>query len=123
MRMDKTNALKDDLKKVIETVIQAYYCEADKNAAYPYAVFDFRLLSSDSFDNYILEIEGWDMYKSYSRIDSLFDRLENVLNGFKELNDERILKIYKSNRAHQKDENRDIKHVRLVCSMQVIERS
>lgn len=121
--MANTLIIRDALKDLIGAKATTYYVEAPEDAIYPYAVFDFGRTVSDGIDRYQLEINVWDEYKTYSRVDTLMDDIEKHIDREKIINEAGAIIIHKDNiRDHVPDENKAIKRTRSLFILDVTER-
>lgn len=121
--MTNTLIIRDALKDLIGAKATTYYVEAPEEAIYPYAVFDFSRTVSDGIDRYQLEINVWDEYKTYSRVDALMDDIEKHIDREKIINEACAMIIHKDGiRDHVPDENKAIKRTRSLFILDVTER-
>lgn len=115
--------MSQSLKQVIEELTGAYYEEAPEGIAYPYAVFSMRRISeSDGRQSYSLEINAWDQYAYYSRVENMMDALEKKLHQTNRLTEEYLIRIFKGARQNVPDQDKSIKRVREQFELYVYER-
>lgn len=105
------------------TDIPVFYERADKDAKYPYFVFECRRLSENSgIEQYVLEINGWDQHPTSSRIEAKMDELEKAVHTLKNNDKDRTIIIYKGQKNPVDDEDKSIKRCREQFEMHVCER-
>lgn len=115
--------MSQSLKQVIEELTGAYYEEAPEDTAYPYVVFSMRRISeSDGRQSYSLEINAWDQYAYYSRVENMMDALEKKLHQTNRLTEEYLIRIFKGARQNVPDQDKSIKRVREQFELYVYER-
>lgn len=112
------SSLADDIMEITG----AYKDFPHKDAAYPYAVFELDRIDSDSGDTYALEINVWDCYKSYNRVDSIAHALEHKLKGYVGNNPYRTFIIHKGTMKHILDEDKAIKRTQLQLTVMSYEK-
>ena len=118
-------ALKTTVQTMLEsgTDIPVFYERAEKDARYPYFVFECRRLSeSNGVEKYVLEVNGWDQALTSSRIETKMDDLEVAIHALKHSNTDRVIIIYKGSRGPVDDEDKSIRRCREQFEMQVCER-
>lgn len=117
--------IKDTVKYLMESLtdIPVFYQRADVETEYPFLVFEYRrLTTSDGRENYVLEVNAWDMHKTSSRIEAEMNSLENGLHKSVTNDKERTIVIYKDSIQPVDDENKEIKRIRAQFEMQIFER-
>lgn len=119
----KTN----DLLRKIESIIsnkkaKSYNEEADLSAEYPYSVFSLRVYDLGVPAIGTLEVNVWDSYKSYARVDDVMDDIEETVNDQVFADQDFILRMYKGQRNHIVDSDRNIKRVREQFEIRIAER-
>ena len=115
----------DTIKTILERVagIPVYKNEAPEDAVYPYVVFEARRLSATNFlENYLLEINVWDKYHTYSRVEHFIKKIEKGLDREYDLGKDGLIICYKGNSQPVPDENKQIKRMREQFDMIVVER-
>lgn len=76
-----------ELQSITQAVITdaghtAYADEAPDNATYPYVVYSINSFSyEDIRDDIILDIDIWDYYANYSRVEAMADAIEAAFEG------------------------------------------
>lgn len=107
----------------LKALTGGYSEEAPNNAAYPYNVFSVNRISEENgIQTYNLEINVWDDNQYYSRADSYMDDLEKKLHGINHLTEKILIQIWKGQRRHIPDQDKQIKRVREIFEMKVCER-
>lgn len=107
-----TKQIKDVIKELI-TGIDVYIDEAPLSAEYPYAVIELERINADTVSRHQLEVNVWDKYKTYSRVDKYADDIESCLDREKYINAAFSFVIHKDSlRGHIVDEDKEIKRVR-----------
>lgn len=115
--------MSQSLSQVLEELTGAYYEEAPKDTAYPYAVFSMRRISeSDGRQSYSLEINAWDQNAYYSRAENMMDALEKKLHQTNRLTEEYLIRTFKGARQNVPDQDKSIKRVREQFELYVYER-
>ncbi len=115
--------MSQSLKQVLEELTGAYYEEAPKDTAYPYAVFSMRRISeADGRQSYSLEINVWDQHAYYSRAENMMDALEKKLHRTNHLTGEYLIRIFKGARQNVPDPDKSIKRIREQFELYVYER-
>lgn len=117
--------LKNTVKTMLESVtdIPVFYERAEKDARYPYFVFECRRLSGgNGVEKYVLEVNGWDQASTSSRIEAKMDELEAAIHTLKHNNRDGVVIIYKGPKAPVDDEDKSIRRCREQFEMQVCER-
>lgn len=112
--MQPTLELKNLIKEVLaDNEYSVFTDEAPKDANYPYIVLEVTKGSSESYPFVgILEINAWDKHRTYSRVESIMDIVENKLrNQFFE-NDSVNFRTFDGDRQPLIDEDKSIKRVR-----------
>lgn len=118
--------LRDNLKERIQeaTGREAFYNEAEKDAEYPYYVFEVRRLQLEGcMEHCALEINAWDYHPTSSRIEAGMDALEHALHGLKALDMAHCIVLHKGERQPVADEDKAIKRIRAVFDLMVCGRS
>ncbi len=114
--------------------VKLRYKQAKKSDKFPYVVFDYDFISSqnESFDKFVLEIDGWDYVKNGStvRLERLMEQIDG--NGDIEnptgLNrktidtDGVIMQLDRDSRMTIPDSKEGIQHIRYTYSVTVFER-
>lgn len=82
---DKTKVLsvelRDSIKALIENAsgIPSHYRISEDTDAYPYSVFDLRIISTEvPQSHWILTVDVWDRYKTWSTVDYYSDMIRNI---------------------------------------------
>lgn len=108
------------LNKELEKLLDAYYLEAPKEAAYPYKVFEvIRASEREGMQTYNLEVNVWDQHAHYSRAEALMDALEQKLHRCNHTTNEFFIRIFRGQRQNVTDPDKSIKRVREQFEMQV----
>lgn len=109
--------------ELIKGYSDVYYIEAPETATYPYAVFEVRkTVVRDGIANYNLEINVWDKYKSWSRCETIADRIENALDREVIMTDTFNGRLYDGYKQHVDDPDKQIKRIQVTMDMIIAER-
>lgn len=107
--------LRDLIKSTLNTgaSVEYYPDEAPEGASYPYGVFEVTDSNAEDFPRVgFLEVNIWDYYSTWSRVDSILDKLEITLYN-QYFNDEHVaFRCFKGERQHVSDEDKNVKRVR-----------
>jgi len=96
--------------------------EATNGEQYPYAVITTsRLNVDDNISNWDLEINVWDKNKFYSRVETIADDIEKLLDFTQIKSDDNLLCIFKSQKSNVTDSDPAIKRVRLQFGLKIYE--
>lgn len=122
--ISKTLLLRDALKEVLEAAgVNAYPDEAPQNAKYPYVVFTNKVITNETPAACSLEVNVWDEYHTFSRVNDVMDKIEAEVSEMEFLTDQWILWIYKGQRDNPADENKKIKRCREQFVLKTAERN
>lgn len=107
-----------NLSDNIKELINAYSDTAPEDAIYPYSVFELRQISAeDDCQKYVLEVNVWDSYRTYSRVDLLANEIKKRLHKQIITNSDRCISSHLESNNHVIDEDKQIKRVRLQFSL------
>ena len=121
----RTNDLKYLVQTKLKTLTANVYFEiANEKALYPHIVFNFRRIDLGDLwrQDYILEVDIWDKQDSSLRVDDLADSVENILQAENLPQDNVLPTFYLIDRQNIPDENKEIKHRRVLFQIQNYER-
>ena len=122
MIIEWRNVIKNLFKEA--TKQDSYYQRADKEAKYPYSVFDIRRIGCDNgIGKYVLEVNCWDHYDTNSRVVTMMEDIEKAVHKQHIMTENGSMIIYKGNWDPVEDNDKDIKRVREQFEMQVVGRS
>ena len=118
--VSRTIEIRAMLKGIIEKCgCKAYYARANKNTAYPYAVFDFE--TTDISDNTKREIEVtidiWDKSDDSLTVEMLADKIIHSVNGKSLFPNGESLRIYGVRKRSLLDEDVALKRRQIECSV------
>lgn len=112
-----------DLRKELETLLEASYEEADQDTSYPYKVFSLKRISeNDGIQLYNLEVNVWDQHPYYSRAESIMDALDEKLHRCNQLSEKYFIRFFRGQRQPVPDQDKTIKRVREQFELRVYER-
>ena len=112
-----------DLRKELETILDAFYEDAKPDTPYPYRVFSLRRISeNDGMQLYNLEINVWDQHPYYSRAENIMDAIEAELHRCNSLSGTGLVRFFKGQRQTVPDQDKTIKRVREQFELHVYER-
>ena len=108
-----------NLRNLIKSVLndagdfEVYADEAPKTASYPYVVFEVSRNSAEDFPFVgYLEVNAWDKYKTYSRVDDVVDQIERKLR-FQYYDGSNVaFRCFNGDREHLPDTDESIKRTR-----------
>lgn len=109
----RTNDLKLLLQTKLKTIASnVYFEQAVDDAIFPHIVFSFRTidLGDLSRQDYILEVDVWDKGTDTTAIDTMVDRIENLLQAENLPQDNILPTFYLIDRKSVIDSDKDIKH-------------
>lgn len=113
--MTKTLYLRDLLLDTLKAY-NVYANEAPEDAQYPYAVIQLRPYNTDRMpQDGVLEINTWDSYKTYSRVDALMDNIEETIKDgqlFVDNEHHVSFRCFKGQRQIVEDSDKHIKRIR-----------
>lgn len=112
--MTGTLEIRDLIKSVLaDTSYEVYADEAPERANYPYIVFELSKSSAEAypFVGY-LEINAWDKYKTYSRVDTVMDIVEQKMRNQFFANNDVSFRCFDGERSHMQDTDKAIKRTR-----------
>ena len=116
--MATANTMTIELRNLIKTTLSdssygVYADEAPEGATYPYIVFK---ISKGSAVDYpfvgYLEVNAWDKYKTYSRVDTVMDKVEEKLRFEYFENTYVGFRCFDGERNHIEDTDKAIKRTR-----------
>ena len=111
--MNSSLELRDLIKESISaTGYSVYSNEAPENATYPYVVCEVTQSTADDIKVGILEVNVWDLYHTFSRVDSILDDVEEKLKEHFYKNTGASFRCFLGDRQHVPDEDKSIKRVR-----------
>lgn len=117
------------MNKIIKSILEdatgfdVYDRQAPDSAKYPYIVFEARRLSVvDYIENFVLEVNVWDKYRTYSRVDDIAKKIDKALDHERNL-DKGLMVFYEGIKQPVLDDNKEIKRIRSQFDVVVIERS
>lgn len=106
------NLIKATLSE-IGNAFGVYSDEAPEGATYPYVVCEVSRGSADEFPYAgYLEVNAWDRYKTYSRVDDIMDQVEEKLRFQYFDNDMVGFRCFDGERSHIDDTDSAIKRTR-----------
>lgn len=81
--MSRTQELQHIVQtKLTELKYSAYADEAPDGAAYPYVVYNIGSWNyTDARDDIVMDIDIWDLYPNYSRVEAMADAIEFAFTG------------------------------------------
>lgn len=108
--MSKTNALRKIIQSNINSIVTSYYRDADIDASYPYAVYNFENidLGDISRDDLILVIDVWGKGKDTSEVEEIADKLEALFNAANMPSEEVLPTFYRIGRKPIDDEDKTL---------------
>lgn len=115
----KIENLEYNVYQLLDTLgYKVYDSEAEKDAKYPYIIYNFRKinLGFSSRNDFVLEINVWDELLNYSRVNMIADKIQNLLSDLNNPDDKVLTTYYLESREKVEDENKKIKRVQLVFS-------
>lgn len=121
--MSKTNDVKNALCNAVEgaTGKPCFYERAELSTAYPYSVLEFQRLSdTEGVERYTLEVNVWDKYATYSRVNAIADALERELDKTVLNIDTAVITVHKDGRQIVDDEDKAIRRIRLQMELIII---
>lgn len=104
-----TGALRKDISALIKQINEnvSYRYTSDK-ISYPYIIYKIK----DIYNSKVLEIDAWDYGKDTSSLESIMDRLEEMLSGETVVNDNHgLILYYNEDRVWVEDEDKRILHI------------
>ncbi len=114
----RTEALKKYItKKLKQCCDNVFYLKATDKSPYPYIEYELNYIKSESLYQYFLTINIWDT-TGYKRTEQLADELEKLLDGEYFTDNTQSLTIDLNSRNNLIDEDRTIKHIVLLFSLQ-----
>lgn len=119
----KKEALEKFLKKILDDIVEVkiYNDEAPKTAQYPYIVLDSSNLSSN-YNPRIdvdLEINIWDSYQNYSRVNNIADIIQKTLDTNSFDSENIVGTFYLNIRKNVIDENKQIKRTYMTFQIEL----
>lgn len=112
--MTSTIELRNLIKDILaDEGYEVYADEATVPAKYPYVVFELSRSSAEiyPFVGYV-EVNVWDKYNTYSRVDSIMDIVEEKLRNQYFGNDKVGFRTFDGDRSHIVDTDKAIKRTR-----------
>lgn len=112
--MTHTLELRDLIKTALsDSSYSVYEDEAPQSAKYPYVVFEVSRGSAEVYPFVgFLEVNVWDNYKTYSRVDSIMDLIESKLRNQYFKNDSVGFRCFDGDRSHIADTDKSIKRTK-----------
>lgn len=112
--MTHTLELRDLIKSALsDSSYSVYADEAPQNAKYPYVVFEVSKSSAEVFPFVgYLDVNVWDNYKTYSRVDSIMDLIESKLRNEYFQNNAVGFRCFDGDRSHIVDTDKAIKRTK-----------
>ncbi|MDD3122641.1 MAG: hypothetical protein PHC62_03875 [Candidatus Izemoplasmatales bacterium] len=103
-----------------KTDIDVYDSEAPSNAGYPYIIYDFRKINLGVYsrNDFVLDVDVWDENINYLRVNRIADKIQCLLNDLNNPDEEVLATYYIEDREKVADENKKIKRIKLVFSVQ-----
>lgn len=114
--MAKTRKLKEELTRVIKTVVaDTNHEDGTEKSSYPYATYSLTLVDfNDDESRYQFEINVVDYGSDTTRVDDITDQLEDVFDRYQNITPHHQISVYKINHATIQEADRRIKHKRLL---------
>lgn len=122
--MTKSIELRDSVKRLLQGCTSAgiYYQRAEKDAAFPYVVFEIRRLGeSDGIERCVLELNAWNQDMTASAIEDIMDQIEEGIHRNLQTEENRTYIIYRGPRQPVDDEDKSIRRIREQFEMQLCE--
>jgi len=104
-------------KKLKQCCSNVFYRNTTDESPYPYIEYELNYIKSESLYQYFLTINIWDNTGN-KRIEQLADELEKLLDGEYFTDNTQSLTIDLNSRNNLIDEDRTIKHIVLLFSLQ-----
>lgn len=119
----RTNEVRDVILAVITASSErpSFYEQAELSADYPYSVFDMRrMTATEGIERYALEVNVWDKYKTYSRVDYIADAIERDMDKTVLMINSAVLTMHKDSRQIIEDEDKNIRRIRLQMELIIV---
>lgn len=103
---------------------RVYYQKPDKDALYPYLVYDLPNSTDDgSLERFILDVDGWDINDDSTFIENLMDSVDRSLHRKTiVINNQLSVSFYRDNRLSLIDENPEIRRRKYIYQVRTFER-
>lgn len=114
--MGKTQKLKEELARVIKTVVaDTNHEDATEKSSYPYAVYSLTPFNyDDNQTRYQLEINIVDFGQDSTRIDDITDQLESLFDRYHNITPHHQISIYRLSNSTITEADRRFKRKRLL---------
>lgn len=114
------------IKTIVEYLnsngINAVGNEATNELEYPYAVVTMsRLNKNDNISLWSLEVNVWDKHKYYSRVETISDNIDKLLDFARLKSGDNLICIFESQKNNLKDTDPAIKRVNMRFDMNIYE--
>lgn len=114
------------IKTIVEYLnsngINAVGNEATNELEYPYAVVTMsRLNRNDNISLWSLEVNVWDKHKYYSRVETISDNIDKLLDFARLKSGDNLICIFESQKNNLKDTDPAIKRVNMRFDMNIYE--
>ena len=115
------------MRKVLQSILneyheRVYFQEADKNATYPYVVYDLPTsFFMEGVEVFNLDADIWSD-KDTSEFESLTNAIWNGLDNLTHNDDNLFISIYKENRLALNESDSKIKRRKLIFQLRYIDR-
>ena len=113
--------IKTDINNFLESITpNVFYGTADKDAKYPFVVFDLTNSTDDGvMERFILEIDGWDNNKDTTDLETMMSKIDKGLHRRTVVIDDIFLTFYRENRLTVHDDNPNLRRRQYVYQIRV----
>lgn len=118
--MTKSLIIRDIIQDLISPICDSYHLEAPESAVYPYAVHEERKVTQNSTEIYTVEINVWDKYKTYSRVEKLADEIEKALDREYISKSGVFIVLHANYKQNVDDPDKQIKRMQVVMDANVL---